>query len=532
MYSELFVNGERQSLARYPNSDYLYTGEVISSGRGAVSDEGGDPAPDIYEISDELAKKIAGWKDINNVWAYGFWMYDWADGSSPIKSIDSENNELTLKYQSFFGAKEGAPYYFYNCLEELDCEGEWYLDRETGLLCLYAPENAKEAEISLSLSTQPVIQINADFITLEGFTVKGSRSGGITVYGNNNRIINCVIKNVSGEGIQVIGCENKIVGNEICNTGRGGISVTGGDRTTLTSANNLVSNNLIHDWSQIFKTYQAGINVGGVGNVCSHNELYNAPHLAITYDGNNHIFEYNLIHSVCLETDDAGAIYAGRSWTSYGNHIRYNCIYNIGSGGHTPDGIYMDDAIGGQNIYGNLLINIPKYAIFIGGGRDMNVFGNVIVNAGECAIRYDARARDAVLGETWFTEHVKKDSGDLWLGLYSSPWKSGIWQEAFVQYKSMTDDFNYLNDKSFIPNPSNSLVRSNIIFDKRASIGKIDSAVVEFSTVENNGVYALYSMDSFFVDISEGNYAIKEDFDIYSLFPDFEPIPIENIGRK
>ena len=38
------------------------------------------------------------------------------------------------------------------------------------------------------------------------------------------------------------------------------------------------------------------------------------------------MIEYNNIHNVCLLSDDAGAIYAGRSWVMYGNVIRYNAV--------------------------------------------------------------------------------------------------------------------------------------------------------------------------------------------------------------
>lgn len=98
--------------------------------------------------------------------------------------------------------------------------------------------------------------------------------------------------------------------------------LTGGDRETLTSSENVVTNNLIYDWSQVYRTYQAAVSLNGVGAVCSHNEIYNSPHEAITYSGNNHVIEYNVIHDVVLESSDAGAIYAGRSWSYYGNVIR------------------------------------------------------------------------------------------------------------------------------------------------------------------------------------------------------------------
>lgn len=170
--------------------------------------------------------------------------------------------------------------------------------------------------------------------------------------------------------------------------------LTGGDRETLTSSENVVTNNLIYDWSQVYRTYQAAVSLNGVGAVCSHNEIYNSPHEAITYSGNNHVIEYNVIHDVVLESSDAGAIYAGRRWSYYGNVIRYNCIYNIGSEDFTPSGIYFDDALSGQEAYGNLLINIPGCAFLLGGGRDLKIENNQIINAAT-PIYYDDRAMPA-----------------------------------------------------------------------------------------------------------------------------------------
>ncbi len=157
--------------------------------------------------------------------------------------------------------------------------------------------------------------------------------------------------------------------------------------------------------------------------------MANSPHEAITYKGNNHIIEYNSIHDVCLLSDDAGAIHSGRSWVWYGNIIRYNCIYNVGSGEHKPDGIYLDDALSGQHIYGNLLINIPRNSIHIGGG-------------------------------------------DMWDALYDSPWQSEIWQNAFSEYRTMTDDISKSESAEYIPNPA-CTVKGNLILNKYSEIGYI-----------------------------------------------------------
>ncbi len=533
VYSELFVNDERQTLARYPDEDYLYTKEVLRTGiEISTPDADGNPATDKYRISDELAKRIAGWEDLENVWMYGYFKYDWADGSSPIGEFSESEKTLSPRYRSFYGTKEGAPYYFYNCLEELTTEGEWYLDRENGLLMVFAPENKENATYNLSLSLSPAITVNGDYITLDGLTVKGSRHNAIELYGNNNTVTNCKILNVSFGAVVANGNNNVFSHNEIAHVGGGGIAVTGGDKATLTKGNNLVTNNLIHDWGEIYRTYRYAVDFGGVGNVCSHNEMYNAPHGAVTYDGNLHTFEYNLIYKVCLLSDDAGAIYAGRSWTSYGNTIRYNLIHSLGSGSHTPDGIYLDDALSGQTVYGNVLVNIPKYAIHVGGGRDNNIENNLIINAGEQAIKYDDRARDGALNGGWFNEHVAENTGDMWTGLKNSPYKTEIWQTAFPAYQSFSDDFSDCDSPDFVPNPANSVVKNNVIVDRSGALGDINENVYKFSTVENNDCYNLFRINKLFNDAENGDYTLKDSSPIYKNLPEFEEIPFSEIGRK
>lgn len=539
LYCELFVNDERQTLARYPDSEFLYTEEVVSTGLGKESDgsttevenweEIRNPEPDVYKVNSDLSQRIAGWKTLDDVWMFGYWKYDWADASSPIGSFDEATGEISPAFVSLYGTKTEAPYYFFNVLEELSAEGEWYLDRETGLLCMWKSENFQNAVIDISISFDSVINAEADNLVFDGMTIKGTRGNGITVTGDNNTVRNCLVKNVAENAIVMTGYNNTVFNNEITRTGKGGIILTGGDTETLTPGNCVADNNYIHDWSEIYLTYQPGVTLNGVGNVCSHNEMVNAPHEAITYTGNNHIIEYNLIHDVCILSDDAGAIYAGRSWIWYGNVIRYNCIYNIGSEDHSPDGIYLDDALSGQQVYGNILVNIPRNAILIGGGRDNEVTNNIIINAGDCPIYFDDRARDAALNSGWFT-HAHVGSGDMWDALYDSPWQSEIWQEAFPQYKNCSDDIEQADSSAYIPNPS-STVKGNLIFDKKVYMGEIVDSAYTFGDISDNGLYYLWSLDDFFVDAENGVYVVEDLDKVREDAPGFENIPLEDIGR-
>ena len=539
LYCELFVDDKRQTVARYPDNEYLYTEEVVKTGLGKESDgaltevkdwyEIRNPEPDVYKVNPELAKRISGWKNLDDVWMFGYWKYDWADASTPIGGFDKDARELTPKFVSLYGTKTDAPYYFFNVLEELSAPGEWYLDREKGLLCMWEPENKDNAEIILSLSLKPVINSEADYITFDGLTVKGTRSDGVVITGNNNTVENCLIKNVAGNALVMNGSNNLAYNNEITRTGKGGIIISGGDTETLTPGNSKADNNYIHDWSEIYQTYQPAVTLEGVGNVCSHNEMANSPHEAITYKGNNHIIEYNLIHDVCLLSDDAGAIYSGRSWVWYGNIVRYNCIYNVGSENHGPDGIYLDDAVSGQKIYGNLLINIPSNSIHVGGGRDNVITNNIIVNPGNNALRFDDRAREGAIENGWFT-HAYIGSGDMWEALYNSPWQSETWQNAFPEYKNCTDEISKSDSPDYIPNPA-STFKNNIIINKNMGYGEVYSSVWKFSDISENAIYNVGKCDEIFVDIDNGDYNIKDIDEIRKDAPDFEEIPLDMIGR-
>ncbi|MBO4894444.1 MAG: right-handed parallel beta-helix repeat-containing protein [Clostridia bacterium] len=521
IYCELFINDKRQSLARYPNGrDYLYTGDVVFEGEGGSGHNGTkfefetirNPKPDVYKMDRELSDRIASWQTLDDVWMFGYWAYDWADASTPVGEVNHRNLTLSPKFVSRYVPKEGAPYYFFNVLEELDSPGEWYLDRENGVMYFYPPEDfSSSSSVELSLSTGNIIKSEADYMTFDGFTVKGTRGDAINITGNHNTVKNCVIKNVAGNALLMTGYDNLAFGNEITRTGKGGIILDGGDRETLTPGNNKAENNLVHDCSEIYETYQPAVTLNGVGNICAHNEMFNSPHEAITYSGNNHIIEYNLIHDVNLLTDDGGAIYAGRRWDFYGNVIRYNLIYDLGANGHKPVGIYMDDALAGQTIYGNIIINAPNYGLQLGGGQDLDVHDNIVINSYE-PISFDDRALSGlVVNESnSFYQHFKKN-GDLWKLLWDSPWESETWRKAYPQYERYSDDYSNTDSADFVLNPGHCTVTHNILISLRGTIGYIADTAYKYSKIENNALFKLSALNKIFVDPENGDYTLRDD---------------------
>ena len=539
LYCELYVNDSRMTMARYPNNgEWLYTGEVLQTGDTSEKDhvktpgwkDLRNPKSDVYALDDALAKRIAGWAEKEDVWMFGYPGQDWADESSPIGTFDAVKKTLSPKFVSRYEPKANAPYYFYNVLEELDSEGEWYLDRKNGLLYLYTPENFENATVDLALTTDPVISCEkTDNLSFENLTIKGSRGTGISLSGNRDTVQGCTVKNVSGLGIYAEGTDCLVSDCEICQIGKGGVELQGGDEVTLEAGNNVCENCFIHDWSQIYMTYQAGVSLRGVGNICAHNEMKNSPHLAIKWSGNNHIIEYNEVSNVCQQSDDAGAIYSGKSWVEYGNVIRYNYIHDIGSFEHSPNGIYLDDALSGHTVYGNVLVNIPSNGLFLGGGRDLDVRNNILVNCGNNAIKYDQRAIDGFSGG-WFSVSAK--DGELWQKLKKTPYTQGNWKKQYPQMQKFNLDYSAVDDPNFPPNPAGSTVTENMIVSDMMDIVMIEPKVQEFSNVTNNPIYTSDFMNKLFVNAEAGDYSIRDNAPIFESCPDFEKIPFKEIGRK
>ena len=120
--------------------------------------------------------------------------------------------------------------------------------------------------------------------------------------------------------------------------GQGCVYVSGGDKKTLTPANNFVVNNHLHDYAVLQNQYSPAVQMGfkgnvAVGNLVAHNLIHHAPRDAVVYGGEDNVFEYNEIHSCAYDTADTGAFYSWNDWTIRGTVIRYNFIHDtVGRG--------------------------------------------------------------------------------------------------------------------------------------------------------------------------------------------------------
>ena len=413
---EFFFRDKPMTVARWPNEGFTRIVDVVGGAPHKIHGIPGDKIGKFTYAGDQ-PKRWAGEKDL---WLHGYWFWDWSDQRHQVESIDTENRVITVKppYHGY-GYRKNQWFYAFNALSELDQPGEWYLDRETGVLYFYPPASINDGKALVSVLPTLITMKDASFVTVRGMILEATRGTAVNISGGAGcQVVGCTIRNTGAWAVNVGGGkENGVVGCDIYETANGGISLQGGNRKTLTPCGHFAENNHIHHYSRWDRVYQPGIMLQGVGCRASHNLIDNAPHMGMGFGGNNHLIEYNEIHSVTYESNDAGAIYTGRNWTMRGTVIRHNYFHHInGFEGRGCVGVYLDDQFSGTEISGNLFYKVTQ-ATMIGGGRDCTIENNVFVDC-VAATHVDARGLGwAGGGENGLKNHLKE------LPYTESPWK-------------------------------------------------------------------------------------------------------------
>lgn len=533
----IYYNGEYMPLAQYPNSGEYMTiekrvknGEDMEKWHSQRDDPNRTkaPEPDVFSVSDDRIKR---WENADQAWLFGYWKWDWSDQTMPIDKIDVENKTITPGVQSYYQITPGQRFYIFNLIEELDAPGEWFYDNSSGMLYLYPLDNNPSSSMILSFSEKPVINLNkTENVIIRDLEITGTRNCGINASSCNNVSLSYLsINKLSGEGIVASGTNLRIEGCNIYEIGKKGIDIKGGDRNTLTPCNSVVFNNCIHDFGQILTTYEGAIRYTGcVGLTIKNNLMYNGSHLAVTPGGNDNIFEYNEIHSVLKTASDMGAIYTNLGMTQRGNVYRYNSIhdcYSQTSQDWQVQAIYFDNSSSGGTVYGNLIYNIGGDGIFINGGRDNVIYHNIFANV-EDAVYLPASGRNVSWG--WYQSWLDGTRNYGIKGNNTVPFNS----EIYAKYPHMN---GILDDDP--PSPKYNIFRENVAY-KSDSCYKINPMTEYGTELTMDDMYNMNEIDEGFLtvkdvgfkNISNDDYSLNDDSEIYEKYPEFEKIDSTRIG--
>lgn len=349
---QLFVNGVMQRLARYPNYD------------PKAKHYGGTAAD---AISPERIKR---WSHPVRGIVHGLHQHEWGgfhyviegvnpDGSAKLEGGFQNNRRLGLHKQHRFVE---------NIFEELDAPGEWFWDREKGVLYFYPPAGTDLASARVEMAgIKSLVEIRgskegrAHDINIQGLAFTQTartfmltsepllrsdwtvyRGGAVFLEGAVDcAVANCDFDSVGGNAVFVNGFNRgvSISGNNISFAGGNGICFVGNasavrspsfeygesvpladmDRTPGPKSDDyparcVARDNLIHGAGQVEKQV-AGVEISMAEEITvSHNSIYDLPRSGInlsegTWGG--HVIEFNDIFDTVKETGDHGSF---NSW--------------------------------------------------------------------------------------------------------------------------------------------------------------------------------------------------------------------------
>ena len=378
--AELSLNGEVQKLAGWPNGEYTGLIKPTDSNEYGKRTKSGIANGCSFQVNYDRPSQ---WSKPEQAWLSGTIGPNYEFDYYPVSRFDSEEKRVYLSR----GALEKyytEPYYrFENVPEELDEPGEYYIDRQSGMLYFYPPEDApKDSVLTITMST-PTLDVsgkapnsmfrieNSKNIVFENLIFKGGRGSAITGKNNSNiQFINCEINSFGENGIRFdTSTDIKISDCKIHDVGQDGILfVSCGNYKTLSPSNIVVSNNDIYNFARLERSYKTGIDFGYrcVGATAANNHIHNGPHAGMIFYGVNNDIYGNEFDNLVTEFSDMDALYCNNSnypWER-GNKIHNNYFHDIGkssmNGRHQINvrAIRTDNRGCGLNIYENLFYNI------------------------------------------------------------------------------------------------------------------------------------------------------------------------------
>ncbi|MBF0595393.1 MAG: right-handed parallel beta-helix repeat-containing protein [Candidatus Omnitrophica bacterium] len=372
--TQLYLDGQYQEAARYPNSGYLL---ATTSSADTVSIVDGDLVlPPQKIVGSTVITRAVPWHlSVTTATAY-----------DPVSHTISLSGNL---YNATQLMRKNYGFYLKDMLWMLDSPGEWFYDAATGKLYFWTPNSDYPGNHAVEISSRAfgiqiagahyvtvanvtivdadqddVLITASDNVTLSDLKISGGRTGVLSTSLNNSAVRQCSVSNTLSTGIDIAGTSTNVVvaGTVIDNAGHVGVSP---------------------------KPSGGGIHAGGPGMILRNNTITNSGYSGIHYGGDQTLVENNAIDHSCLVLTDCAGIYTSNSNRPGGTSIiRGNTITNsIGNiegvvtyAETQAHGIYLDDLAHGYTVQDNYVSN-TEHGIYIHSGHDNMITGNVVRGA-------------------------------------------------------------------------------------------------------------------------------------------------------
>lgn len=471
--AQLYINGERMTLARYPNAGdpYLLKNrntvvpitQVTNAGRKKVElpanlnerdNASAEKGEFVYEDN-----RIEKWLNSSDIWLDGIFCRDWAWSLNKVNKIVTASKTIRLEYPEKYDLTANHSFFFAtNLLEEIDMPGEYFIDRKEGKLYFYPPQEFEPntSIIQLSGNTQTFLEFEGiEKLKIENIDFELGRFNAVQINKCRNIAIkDCSFRNFGNTAIIANGENIKIEQCTIHSIGGTAIELNGGDVELLKASDNEVLNCDISDWGNYHRVYSSAVALDGVGCRLIGNKMYFSPHGAITISGNNHLIEKNEISNVLLEFEDFGAIHSplGKNQLMRGQIIRQNYFHDIGQIGERVFAIYVDEATSGWTIENNLFYKLGNPGARVGGimGNTcsyVSIKNNLFL---DCSQTFELSLHFTSWGKVRYDQYFKK----IWDKQFSNTANiPAVYLNNYPELKNfLTEDRIYVNTNSFTNN--------------------------------------------------------------------------------
>lgn len=371
---QLFIDGERQKLARYPNEGYFLISSVQSSTQFTCS-----------SLNGGINYSGATWVGRTSA----FTMY-----SKTVTGSSSQT--ITVDSAPTYGLGVNEGFFLVNKLIFLDSAGEWFYDSSTGTVYLWTPsgDSPINYEIRGAIYDNGIYLDNKDYISVKNLIVLHSKKHGVYSNGDSDNFIidNCDIINPNDCGIRIHGAAPSgcIITNNIID-GANGHSIATWSTGIIISENNISNGGVFNSLGLIDRENSIGIYNTGSGGIITYNRIENVGYNGIVFFGANHVISHNYINGACNVLDDGGGIYTYNGYDysqpgAAGSVVTDNIVLNVfgkaeGYTGTTAGyGIYMDNNTHDVLIQDNIVAG-TACGIYLHQNGNITVIGNLVMDA-------------------------------------------------------------------------------------------------------------------------------------------------------
>lgn len=514
---ELFWNGKRLPLSRWPNEGWTTMKRAVVNGDAKT--------PGTFEYCDDRPSR---WIHNRNVWLKGQWRVAWEEPAVKVSAIDPTARTITFAQPITLGignkytrpdGNGKEPWCAINLLEEIDVPGEWAIDFASRTLLLLPP--AGEGELRVSQLEKPLLNLDgASHLKFVGITFDASLGNGVAMEkSESNEIIGCVFRNLARNGAVIDGYRSGLRSCDMQDLGEGCIVISGGDSKKLVPSENFVINNHMHHYGVRKAMYSAAVDVGfggapnydkhrsAVGIRVANNLIHDGPRDAVLVSGQDNVFELNEIFRCGYASDDLGAFYSWFDWTIRGIVIRHNYIHD------TVGGVNPDDGASGSLVEGNIFAG-PRTGVWIASGPDHVIRNNIFIKYDGPVFGIDDRG-----GPRGYGKNPRLIKAVLAIEPKQEPWSKRFPKMA-----------NLLESRPELP-LRNRFLDNVVVIQKGEPVQlKMNAANKKDPSLFSESGNFVTAADPGFVDVANGNLALRGDSEIFRKIPGFRPIPFEKIG--